>query len=69
MRRPLEYCFRLLLPVLGMLACGGGGGGGSAPPPVSAPTNLVYATNPAIYTEGVAIPADTPSSGGGAVAT
>jgi hypothetical protein len=52
-----------------MLACGGGGGGGSTPPPVSPPSNLAYATNPAVYTKGVAIPADTPSSGGGAVTT
>lgn len=58
----------LILAVCGLLACGGGGGG-STPPPLAAPTSLGYATNPAVYTEGVAIPADTPSNGGGAVAT
>jgi len=34
---------------------------------VVAPTGLTYSTNPAVYTNGVAIPSNTPSSGGGAV--
>jgi hypothetical protein len=33
------------------------------------PTGLVYAQNPAVYTKGVAIPLNHPSSGGGPVAT
>ncbi len=34
---------------------------------VAAPTGLTYAVNPAVYTVGAAIPANTPSSSGGAV--
>jgi hypothetical protein len=34
---------------------------------VSAPVSLVYSANPAVYTEGVAILSNTPSSAGGAV--
>ena len=49
--------------------------GGSATVPVSitvndvAPVELSYATNPAVYTKGVAITNNTPSSAGGAVVT
>lgn len=49
-----------------LTACGGGGGGGN-PAPVVPPSALVYATNPAVYTLGQAIPANTPSHGGGPV--
>ncbi len=34
---------------------------------VTAPTNLTYATNPATYAKGVAITANRPSNGGGAI--
>ena len=34
---------------------------------LEAPSNLTYSTNPAVYTQGVAIAANTPSSSGGAV--
>jgi hypothetical protein len=34
---------------------------------VIAPSNLAYSTNPAVYTVGTAIPANVPSSNGGAV--
>lgn len=49
-------------------ACGGGGGGGgSTSTTLQAPTGLTYSVNPAVYTTGVAITPDSPSSGGGAV--
>ena len=41
----------------------------SSAPPLSAPSNLAYSTNPAVYTVGVAIANNTPSSTGGAVAS
>ncbi len=44
----------------------GCGGGGSSAPEVKAPTNLTYATNPAVFTLGQAITNDVPSSSGGA---
>jgi hypothetical protein len=44
-------------------------GGGTSPVKVAAPTGLTYSTNPAAYTVGTAIPANTPSSGGGAVSS
>ncbi len=54
-----------------LCGCGGGGGGGASttqtPPAVQGPSALVYGTNPAIYTKGVAIAANNPSSSGGAV--
>jgi len=46
-------------------SAGGTGGGGA----IAAPTNLVYSSNPATYTRGTAIAPNTPSSGGGAVAS
>lgn len=58
----------LMLSLGGMLACGGGGSS-SGPTPVPAPVNLVYSANPAVYTKGTAIPANTPTSGGGAVSS
>ncbi len=58
--------------VIGMgllfISCGGGGGGASAPV-IQAPTALAYTTLSAVYTKGIAIPPNTPSSGGGAVAS
>ena len=48
-----------------LLGCGGGGGGSSAPV-IQAPTALIYSSNPAIYTKGTAITANSPSSSGGA---
>lgn len=55
-----------LVFLLGMSGCGsssgGDGGGGVAPP-----SNLAYSANPATYTKGLAITANTPSSGGGVV--
>lgn len=57
------------LVLTGLMACSGGGGsGGSGTPiPVVAPSALVYATNPAVYTLGQAIPANVPSHAGDAV--
>ena len=57
------------LVLTGLMACSGGGGsGGSGTPiPVVAPSTLVYATNPAVYTLGQAIPANVPSHAGDAV--
>ena len=57
----LATCFTLIV------ACGGGGGG-STPPP-AAPAGLTYSSNPAVYTKGTAITANTPSSTGGAVSS
>ena len=58
----LIACLALIIQV----ACSGGGSGGN-PPQVVAPSGLTYNTNPAIYTKGVAIAPNTPSSGGGTV--
>lgn len=49
-----------------LTACSSEGGG---TPPVPAPSNLVYSANPATYTKGTAIPANTPTSGGGPVSS
>ncbi|MBK9795228.1 MAG: putative Ig domain-containing protein [Holophagaceae bacterium] len=58
-------CFALVL----LAACGGNGNGGSGNPvTVVAPSALVYAANPAVYTLGQAIPANGPSHAGDAVA-
>jgi len=46
------------------VACGGGGAG--SPPPSAAPSNLSYGTNPAVYTDGTAAAANTPTISGGA---
>lgn len=46
--------------------CGGGGSTAPAAPAVPAPTNLTYATNPAVYEKGTAIPANSPTVSGGA---
>jgi len=70
-RPSLRVLFQRAVPCLLALvtACGGnnGNGRGEAPPAVVAPTALVYATNPAVYTLGQPIAANTPSHGGGAV--
>jgi 6-phosphogluconolactonase (cycloisomerase 2 family) len=59
-------CQRLLPGLVFLLtACGGGGGGGFLP--LAAPTGLQYPVNPATYTLGQAIPANTPTVGGGPV--
>ena len=47
-------------------ACGSGGGTSAATEP---PNTLTYTTNPAVYTVGTAIAPNTPSNGGGAVAS
>ena len=57
---PIIVCLSLLP------GCGGGGGGGSSSP-VVAPTGLTYSVNPAVYTTGVAVAPNAPSSSGGAV--
>ncbi len=44
----------------------GCGGGGSSSPEVKSPSNLTYATNPAVFTLGQAITNDVPSYAGGA---
>lgn len=57
--------FGLLLAPVG---CGNGGGNGTlGPVAVVPPQALVYATNPAVYTLGQAIPANTATHGGDAV--
>lgn len=48
-------------------ACGGSGGSGG--PTLSPPAGLTYSANPAAYTRGTAIAANSPSSSGGAVAS
>ncbi len=54
-----------VLLALSLLAAGcGGSSGGDSPAP---PSGLTYATNPATYTKGTAIAANSPSSTGGAV--
>ncbi|GEM_PF-2696483 len=50
--------------IIFLLGCGGGGGGSSAPV-IQAPTALVYSTNPATYTVGTIITANTPGASGG----
>ena len=45
------------------VACGGGGG---SSPAVQAPTGLIYASNPVVYTKGESAPANTPTVTGGA---
>lgn len=60
-------CFALATTAVGFqLACGSGGGNTPAPP---APTGLAYTANPAVYTKGSPIPANSPSSSGGAVSS
>ena len=60
----------LAAALLLLLGCGGGGGGSTPPAPVlQAPSALTYSTNPAVYIKGTAVSANTPSSGGGAVAS
>ena len=56
---------RFMVAVAVGLALGNTDCGSSGPP--EAPRNLTYSTNPAVYTLGVAIEANTPSSSGGAV--
>lgn len=48
------------------MAVGCGGGGGKGALGASPPEGLAYARNPAVYTVGVAIAPNLPSSGGGA---
>jgi sugar lactone lactonase YvrE len=52
-----------------IFGCGGGGGGSStvATATIQPPTALTYNANPVVYTSGVAIAANSPSNGGGAV--
>ena len=69
-RLPLLLMTRLAVGVLLAVAtaCSPGGGPGTpAPVPMAAPQNLAYATNPAVYTKGVAVPPNVPSHGGGTV--
>jgi uncharacterized repeat protein (TIGR01451 family) len=61
---PIAASLTALVLVVAVSGCGGGSGGGTAPP-----SNLTYSTNPATYTKGVPIAANTPSSSGGAVAS
>jgi hypothetical protein len=70
-RPPSEVRFALVLP-LAVLLCTpllGCGGSTSSGPGVAAPSALAYATNPATYTKGAAIPPNAPQSTGGAVAS
>jgi len=50
--------------LLSPLACGGGGGNSPGPVAVNPPRALVYSTNPAVYTLGQAIPANTATHSG-----
>jgi hypothetical protein len=50
-----------------VLGCGSSGGSNNSQPAVQAPTGLTYTTSTAVYTRGMAVAANTPSSGGGAV--
>ena len=55
----------LIIPLSALFllnACGGGNGGG-----IRAPASLRYSNNPAVYTLGTPIDANTPNSSGGAV--
>ncbi|BDU71710.1 putative Ig domain-containing protein [Mesoterricola silvestris] len=56
----------LFLAGVVLLHPGCGGGGGTSTPPVKSPAGLAYATNPAVFTVGLAITSDLPSSTGGA---
>jgi 6-phosphogluconolactonase (cycloisomerase 2 family) len=57
-----------VLALTAAVSLGTAGCGNSAAPTQSqAPSNLTYSTNPATYTRGIAITANTPSSSGGAV--
>lgn len=58
----------VLCGLVGLAAGCGGGGSGEDPDP-RAPSGLSYATNPAVYTKGVAITANTPSTSGGEAVT
>ena len=71
MRSIRHFSLSFAVGIILAMGCGGGGGGGSAPTPpsIQAPTGLTYSTNPAVYTNGVAITPNTPSSSGGAVAS
>ena len=58
----------MLFPLAAALLLSAGcGGGGASTPTVQAPSALTYSANPANYTRGSAITANTPSSSGGAV--
>ena len=67
-RRGLPIALALSLMAMAP-ACGGGGGSSPAIPSAPAPANLVYSTNPAVYVKGTAIAANTPTVGGGTVAS
>ncbi|MEI7614555.1 MAG: putative Ig domain-containing protein [Betaproteobacteria bacterium] len=69
MYRTRPFLIALAGSLLLVLGCGGGGGG-STPTPTPAiqpPTALSYSTNPAVYTKGSAITANSPSSASGVV--
>ena len=68
MRPRWQACVFAAIGLAALLGCGGGGGG-STPPPLQPPASLTYGTNPATYTVGTAITANTPTSSGGAVAS
>ncbi|WP_005031470.1 Kelch repeat-containing protein [Holophaga foetida] len=62
---PFRRAVSFLLFLLALLsaACGGGGGGASSNT-VHPPTDLIYSSNPATYTKGVAITPNAPSYSG-----
>ncbi|MGO8969787.1 MAG: hypothetical protein ACLQDQ_09475, partial [Myxococcaceae bacterium] len=62
------FVFTLAVGFIG-LASTGCPGSSSENTQGTAPSNLAYSTNPATYTKGVAIPQNTPTSSGGAVAS
>ncbi|MGB9337427.1 MAG: putative Ig domain-containing protein [Candidatus Acidiferrales bacterium] len=61
----LDICLTAAFLLLCGCGSSSGGGGGSTP----APSALSYTTGTAVYTVGIAIPADNPTSSGGAVSS
>ncbi len=62
MRTPRELVFSLIPAFVLLYGCGSNGGG------VQAPTGLAYSAGTAVYTVGVAVTPDSPTSSGGSVA-
>ena len=58
--------FGLLTAITLLLLSGCGGGSNPSPQPLQAPSNLTYTTVTADFTKGTSIPADNPSTSGGA---
>ncbi|WP_275976087.1 kelch repeat-containing protein [Geothrix oryzisoli] len=65
--RSVFLCSLLAVSSL-FLGCGGGGGGGQTPA-VAAPSSLSYSSPTPVYLQGTAVPSNTPTCGGGPVAS